>query len=239
LPRFLFQIAAVGAVVVAAGGEMQFAPALPLAVERAAEIVAGVWFVNLVNFLDGLDWMTVAEMVPLTAALALFSVAAGLAGEVGLVAMALLGALVGFAPFNRPVARLFLGDVGSLPIGLLAAWLLYRLALSGAVAAALLLPLYYVADATVTLARLLLRGERVWEAHRSHYYQQATDNGFTVPAVVASVFTLNLVLAALAAATLAWPHPAVQALALGAGGLAVAFVLRRFGRKAPAEVLPG
>ncbi|MCQ7029737.1 hypothetical protein MRO55_24860, partial [Escherichia coli] len=89
---------------------------------------AGLWFVNLVNFMDGLDWMTVVEMVPLLGALTAFGLAGHLPAEATVAAAALLGGLLGFAPFNRPVARLFLGDVGSLPIGLLVAWLLYRLA---------------------------------------------------------------------------------------------------------------
>ena len=55
--------------------------------------------------------------------------------------------MIGFAPFNRPVARLFLGDVGSLPIGLLLFWLLVLTAGNGHLAAALILPLYYLADA--------------------------------------------------------------------------------------------
>ena len=97
-----------------------------------------------------------------------------------LVALALCGAMIGFAPFNRPVARLFLGDVGSLPIGLLLGWLLVVLAGSGHFAAALLLPLYYLADATITLLRRLANGEPVWQAHRSHFYQRAMDNGFSV-----------------------------------------------------------
>ena len=105
-----------------------------------------------------------------------------------LVAAALCGALLGFAPFNKPVARLFLGDVGSLPIGLLVGWLLLQLAGTGALAAAILLPLYYLADATITLLRRLARGEKVWEAHRSHFYQQATDNGFSALAVSGHVF---------------------------------------------------
>ena len=66
-------------------------------------------------------------------------------------AAALSGAMLGFAPFNRPVAKIFLGDVGSLPIGLLAGWCLLQLAWHQQFAAALLLPLYYLADATVTL----------------------------------------------------------------------------------------
>ena len=70
-----------------------------------------------------------------------------------LIALALFGAMLGFAPFNRPVAKLFLGDGGSLPIGLVLGWLLLQLAGNGHLAAALLLPLYYVADATITLLR--------------------------------------------------------------------------------------
>ena len=88
--------------------------------------------------------------------------------------------MIGFAYFNRPVARLFLGDVGSLPIGLLLGWLLLLLAANGHLAAALLMPLYYLADATITLLRRLFRGEPVWHAHRTHFYQLATDRGFTV-----------------------------------------------------------
>src|ERR1700749_3030711 len=90
----------------------------------------------------------------------------------GAAALALLGAMIGFAPFNRPVARLFLGDVGSLPIGLLLGWLLILLA-NRYLVAALLLPLYYVADATITLLRRFVEGEPVTQAHRSHFYQRA------------------------------------------------------------------
>src|SRR5206468_9902814 len=101
-------------------------------------------------------------------------------------------------PFNRPVAKIFLGDVGSLPIGLLLGWCLLQVAYSGQFAAALLLPLYYLSDATVTLLRRMARREPFWAAHRSHFYQRATDNGFSVSRVVSEVFALNILLAALA-----------------------------------------
>ena len=156
---------------------------------------------------------------------------------VGFVALALCGALLGFAPFNKPVARLFLGDVGSLPIGLLVGWMLLQLAGTGALAAAILLPLYYLMDATITLLRRLARREKVWEAHRSHFYQQATDNGFSALAVSAHVFGLNLALAGLAAMTLLWPSAAVQIAALAAGVVLVGLVLRRFARPADPEVV--
>jgi UDP-N-acetylmuramyl pentapeptide phosphotransferase/UDP-N-acetylglucosamine-1-phosphate transferase len=187
--------------------------------------------------MDGIDWITVAEMVPIAAALALFG-AVGLGpASLTLPAAALLGALLGFAPFNKPVAKLFLGDVGSLPIGLLVGWLLLKLAATGALAAALLLPLYYLADATVTLLRRLAAGERVWEAHRRHYYQQAVDrNGFSAALVVRHVFVLNLALAALALATILWPAWPVQAGAVAAGAALVGLVLRRFAHTRAAQV---
>lgn len=233
LPRLLLQVAAVAAVLGLVAGEARLLPeAVPLWLERAIAVLAGVWFVNLVNFMDGLDWITVAEMVPVCLA------AVGLALILGrpaaaLTAAALAGALLGFAPFNRPVARLFLGDVGSLPIGLLVAWLLWEIAAADALAAALLLPLYHLSDATLTLARRLLRGERIWEAHRTHFYQQATTNGFTVRAVVAHVFALNLALAGLALATVLWSGWMVQLAALALGAGLVGLVLRRFARPVP------
>ncbi|MEH3144473.1 MAG: glycosyltransferase family 4 protein [Methylobacterium frigidaeris] len=226
LPRLILQAAAVAAVVTTSGGRLL--PDLPLAVERTVAVLAGVWFVNLVNFMDGLDWMTVAEAVPVTGALVLLGLAGHLSPEPLLVAACLLGAVLGFAPFNRPVAKLFLGDVGSLPIGLAMAWLLYRLAGEGGLAAAVLLPLYYLADATLTLLRRARNREPVWQAHRSHYYQRATSNGYSVPAVVGTVFGLNCALALLAAATLVWPSWPVSLGALGLGAVLVAGVLRAF-----------
>ena len=138
--------------------DLRIVPACPLWIERGLLLLAGLWFVNLVNFMDGLDWMTVAEVVPVTAAMVC---SAGLANPASttLVAAALCGAMLGFAPFNRPVAKIFLGDVGSLPIGLLLGWCLLQLPPS-AIRAALLLPLYYLTDATVTLLRRLASASR-------------------------------------------------------------------------------
>jgi UDP-N-acetylmuramyl pentapeptide phosphotransferase/UDP-N-acetylglucosamine-1-phosphate transferase len=227
--RLVLQVAAVAAVVMTSG--LRVLPeAVPLSVEQAILILGGVWFVNLVNFMDGLDWITVAEMVPVTAAIALLGPVASMPMPilVTFVALALCGALLGFAPFNKPVARLFLGDVGSLPIGLLVGWMLLHVAGTGAVVAAILLPLYHLMDATITLFRRLARGEKVWEAHRSHFYQQATNNGFSALSVSAHVFGLNLALAGLAAVTLLWPSWPVQVACLAVGVTLVGGLLSHF-----------
>jgi UDP-N-acetylmuramyl pentapeptide phosphotransferase/UDP-N-acetylglucosamine-1-phosphate transferase len=158
----------------------------------------------------------------------------GLLGEfplpATLVAAALCGAMLGFAPFNRPVASIFLGDVGSLPIGLLLGWCLLQLAAQQQFAAALLLPMYYLLDATTTLLRRLVNREPFWAAHRSHFYQRATDNGFTVSQVVGEVFALNIGLAALAAGSIVAPSITIKLGCLAIGAVATAALLRRFAR---------
>jgi UDP-N-acetylmuramyl pentapeptide phosphotransferase/UDP-N-acetylglucosamine-1-phosphate transferase len=207
--------------------------ALPLAFERALLVASGVWFVNLVNFMDGIDWITVAEVVPITIGLILTGALGALPPIGVLIALALLGGMLGFAPFNRPVATLFLGDVGSLSIGLLLGWLLALLAASGHVAAAVLLPLYYVADATITLLRRATAGERIWNAHRSHFYQRATTRGFSVMEIVSRVFAVNLVLVVSALATVLADSRMVDIAALALGTCLVGWLLTRFAQGKP------
>ncbi|WP_312016008.1 glycosyl transferase [Bradyrhizobium sp. JYMT SZCCT0428] len=228
--RLALQLAIVAVLVAALPAEIRIVQAIPLGLERALLILGLLWFINLVNFMDGLDWMTVAEMLPLSASLAGFAFFGAAPPVVLPIALALAGALLGFAPFNRPVARLFLGDVGSLPIGLMIGWCLIELAAQQHVAAALLLPLYYLADATITLFRRMARGERFWDAHRSHFYQRATDNGFGVGQVVAEVFLLNLYLAGLAVASIVIGSIAVNAIGLVLGAIGVMVVLVRFSK---------
>ena len=230
LPRLALQAIAIGAILFTAPEDLRIVSAFPLWIERGLLLLAGLWFVNLVNFMDGLDWMTVAEVVPITGAMIIAGLLGKFPAPATIVAAALCGAMLGFAPFNRPVAKIFLGDVGSLPIGLLLGWCLLQLAYQQHLAAALLLPLYYLADATVTLLLRLARREPFWAAHRSHFYQRATDNGFTVLRVVREVFALNVGLAVLAIGSAMTASAAIMILILmlAAGGIATAFLMHRF-----------
>jgi UDP-N-acetylmuramyl pentapeptide phosphotransferase/UDP-N-acetylglucosamine-1-phosphate transferase len=232
LRRLAVQAAAVSLTVLTMPDGLRAAPVVPIAIERAAEIVAGLWFVNLVNFMDGIDWMTVAEAVPSTLSIFVFALFGAVPPLAGSIALALCGATLGFAPFNRPVAKLFLGDVGSLPIGLLLFWLLLQLAGSGHLAAAVLLPLYYVADASITLLRRLARGERITEAHRTHFYQLAVVRGLSVMTVVQSVFAVNLALAVLAALSIRISSAPfdLAALAVGSGLVCALLIVMRRGK---------
>lgn len=232
MPRLLLQALAVAVVMAILPADMRVLPFGPWWLERVLMLIAGVWLVNLVNFMDGIDWMTVGEVVPVTAGLLIAAALGALPPEGTVVAAALCGAMLGFAPFNKPVARIFLGDVGSLPIGLLLFWLLLLLAGNGFLAAALLLPLYYVADATVTLIRRYRAGEQVTQAHRSHFYQRALDGGLPVSAIIARVAILNVSLIVLAMTTILFPSLETDAIALAAGCGLVALRLYRFERSA-------
>lgn len=202
---------------------------LPLGVERVLLALGIVGFVNVVNFLDGLDWMTVAQVVPMTLGIAALSYFDVISAGIGLLALALLGAMLGFAVFNKHPASIFLGDSGSLPIGLLLAYMLIWVAEAHLVSA-VLLALYTLADSTLTFFRRWRNGEQVLSAHRSHFYQRAVAGGFRVPDVTARVFLLCSWLAVLAVIAALARSLAVDfaALALGIGG--VAFVLTRFAR---------
>jgi UDP-N-acetylmuramyl pentapeptide phosphotransferase/UDP-N-acetylglucosamine-1-phosphate transferase len=236
-PRLVLQSFAVAAVLATLPPELHLLPILPWWGERILLLIGTLWFVNLVNFMDGLDWMTVVEVVPITAALAALGILGYLPRENTVISLTLCGAVIGFAFFNRPVAKLFLGDVGSLPIGLLLGWLLLMLAGNGARVAALLLPLYYLTDSTITLLRRVLNAEPVWLAHRSHFYQRATDRGFRVIDVVVRVFAINVALAALALATILLPSPTTNIAAVSVGTALVAWLLAVFTR-GPVRHLP-
>lgn len=223
--RLVLQFVAAAMIVTMLPTELRLVPTLPILLERVLVLVGGVYLVNVVNFMDGIDWMSVAEIVPITAGLALLSSLGALSTIETAFAVALCGAMLGFAPFNRPVAKLFLGDVGSLPIGLLLFWLLLQLAGHGHVVAALLLPLYYVADATITLIRRLANGENIMQAHRAHFYQRALDRGFSVPQVLYRVFAVNVGLVVLAIAAVWVPSPVVQIGTLTLGTALVAGLL--------------
>jgi len=234
-PRLVVQIVTVIGVLLFVPDDLRIWPAFNPFMERCLVAFALLWFVNLVNFMDGIDWLTVVELVPVTVALIIIgSFQASLPWETTVVAAVLCGALLGFAPFNKPVARLFLGDAGSLPIGLLLGWCLFHLAASGHLAAALLLPLYYLADGSVTLVKRIIQQKPFWESHREHFYQQAKDKGLKVTTIVRDVFLLNLFLGILSLITIEYETSAVTASAVITGGLAVVIVLWRLTRKAGA-----
>jgi UDP-N-acetylmuramyl pentapeptide phosphotransferase/UDP-N-acetylglucosamine-1-phosphate transferase len=206
--------------------------ALPLWVERAALALVWLWLINLFNFMDGIDTLAAGEAAAvlfgfLILGLIVFIGSRSIALSPIVLAAVLLGALGGFLRWNWPPAQVFMGDVGSVFLGYVLGFILLQLAIAGAWAAALILPLAFIGDATATLLRRLLRGEKIWQAHRSHAYQRAVARGESPGAVSAKFAVLNLGLIALAVTSLLYPWPSVAAAAV----IVLAF-LARLGRGA-------
>jgi UDP-N-acetylmuramyl pentapeptide phosphotransferase/UDP-N-acetylglucosamine-1-phosphate transferase len=180
----------------------------------AAATLLILWGTNLYNFMDGSDGL--AALMTITG-FAAFAAAAALRGEPWTAYAALVAASLPFLAVNRPPASMFLGDVGAVPLGLLAA----GVGLDGWARGAwpawfpLLLFLPFIADASVTLARRLVRRERVVEAHRSHYYQRLVQLGLGHGGTLAIYGALMVAGAACAVACLAAaPQAGPAALAI-------------------------
>lgn len=178
---------------------------LPGPLDLAIAGLAWLWFINLFNFMDGIDGITGIETAFIGAGIALIAGQTPGFGLDPILPATVCAAAIGFLWWNWHPAKVFLGDVGSVPLGFLLGWLLLNLASDGYWAAALILPLYYLADATITLLRRAARRERVWEAHREHFYQYAVQNGRSHATVSTGVGACNAALLGLAFLSLTWP----------------------------------
>ena len=169
-------------------------------------IVAVVWMTNLYNFMDGSDGLAGGMAAIGFAALAL-AAWLGNAFELATLCASIAAAALAFLHFNFPPARVFMGDAGSIPLGFLAATLgilgVRQNVWSWVFPVLVFSP--FILDASVTLVRRALRGEKVWQAHRSHYYQRLVLLGASHRQLALAAYVLMLAMAALAFALLFMP----------------------------------
>ncbi|NVK18619.1 MAG: glycosyltransferase family 4 protein [Methylocystaceae bacterium] len=165
---------------------------VPVWIEKVILGIGWVWFINLFNFMDGIDGISGVEIISISAGIILIAVLGQLNIEYIQVGLILAGGAAGFLRWNWHKAKVFMGDVGSVPLGFLLGWLLISLAGEGFVIASVIISLYYLMDATSTLIKRALRGEKVWQAHREHYYQKATQAGRPHNWVVIRIALINL-----------------------------------------------
>ncbi|MBY0271415.1 MAG: glycosyl transferase [Burkholderiales bacterium] len=185
----------------------------------ALAVFAISWMCNLYNFMDGSDGL--AGGMAVSGFLA-YAIAAWLAGSVqfALLNLAVAAAAAGFLLHNFHPARIFLGDAGAVPLGFLAAafgitgwlqqdwtWWFPLLVFSP-----------FIVDASVTLARRLLSGARVWEAHRDHYYQRLVQLGLGHRGTALAGYAL-MALCGLAALWIMTLGTSLQYAALAAAGV--------------------
>jgi UDP-N-acetylmuramyl pentapeptide phosphotransferase/UDP-N-acetylglucosamine-1-phosphate transferase len=198
--RFAAQfVAAIGFVVVSGLQPLWLLPLL---------VIGIVWSMNLYNFMDGANGLAGGMAVVGFGAYALGALAGG-AVDLAIVSAIVAGAALGFLAWNFDPARIFLGDAGSIPLGFLAA-AIGLLGWQGGVWPfwfPLLVFSPFVLDATVTLVHRALRGEKVWQAHKVHYYQRLVGLGWSHRCMALSEYAV-MIAAAGSALTLrdaSWP----------------------------------
>ncbi|HEX2257676.1 MAG TPA: glycosyltransferase family 4 protein [Afifellaceae bacterium] len=189
--------------------ELAFAGALPLLADRAAIVVLWLGFLNAYNFMDGIDGITGVTTLGIAAGM-LLMLPAGEHDAVALPAI-LAGAALGFLWFNWHPARIFLGDVGSVPLGFLVGALLVSLAVHGDAVAAVILPAYYLVDTGLTLVERSRQGKAIWEAHSDHAYQRAVRRGLPHDRVALAVGAISAALVVLAVMSRNYPLPSLAA----------------------------
>lgn len=171
----------------------EIAPGMLMAAVPA--VLALVWTMNAYNFMDGSNGMAGAQGVFSGALLGCLFLYAGVP-LMAAPAFAVAGVCLGFLPWNIPRARVFMGDAGSVPLG----YALGSLMLLGVVSGALALPIAlmvlstFLTDASLTLFKRLIKGERWYTAHRKHVYQRLLVSGWTHTRVLVLYQAFNLFL---------------------------------------------
>ncbi|HEX8966506.1 MAG TPA: glycosyltransferase family 4 protein [Chloroflexota bacterium] len=238
-PRLITHLAAAALLTLAGVQQRE----LPLLVALPLAFAFVVTLTNVYNFMDGIDALAASQAIVAGAGLAI----AGLVVVNPLVAVGgslLMAATLGFVPYNLPPARLFMGDVGSTFLGFSFAGLslLGNIGVGGGrlpleFGIVILAP--FVFDSLVTLARRVLRGERWYAAHRSHYYQRLVRCGLSHGQVTSLYAGLGVIAAAAALAGLNASEPLRQGLVVVAYApmLAVVALVSRLepGRAQPKE----
>ena len=157
-------------------------------------VIGLVWTLNLFNFMDGIDGIAASESVFIACGGALLSMTGDSGSDVSAIALVFGAACCGFLVWNWPPAKIFMGDVGSGYIG----YVIGVLALAATRISPhflwvwLILAGTFFVDATVTLIRRLLRGERIYQAHRSHAYQWLARKWSSHQRVTVAVWGVNL-----------------------------------------------
>lgn len=219
-PKLAVQAVAAVLATLSLPAEATLVPPALFGAERAVAALVLLTTINIVNFIDGIDEITLAHAAPAFAVISAATMLLPMGGATGLIAAAGLGAMTGFWPWNRNPASIFLGDAGSLPLGLLLGWLALHLALHGQPAAALLVLLYPLADGGLTLLRRFVAGRRLTEPHRDHAYQRAVDGGLKAPRVALTAALVSILCGGLALVSIR-ADSAWVAAAMLAGGTAV------------------
>jgi UDP-N-acetylmuramyl pentapeptide phosphotransferase/UDP-N-acetylglucosamine-1-phosphate transferase len=225
--RFTVQVAA------AVAATWSLVPAEWGVAGQMLSVLGVVWMTNLYNFMDGANGLAGGMAIFGFSAYAVTAYFAG-QGNLAVLSACIAAGAAGFLAFNFDPAKIFMGDVGSIPLGFLAA----VTALQGVRLDAwpvwfpVLVFSVFIVDATWTLLRRIVRREKVWIAHREHLYQRMIRSGWSHRSLALAAYLLMFATAVSACLLLAAP-PTVQTILIAAWVVVFLFLIRAIDRRTP------
>jgi UDP-N-acetylmuramyl pentapeptide phosphotransferase/UDP-N-acetylglucosamine-1-phosphate transferase len=184
---------------------------MPVYIDLVIGIFALLTFLNIYNFMDGIDGITASQSLHFAATILLLCfVRYDLIPNVDMVivtAVIIGGWSLGFICFNWSPAQIFLGDVGSISLGFLIGICLLVIASASAklFAACVIASLYYISDGGMTIIIRIVKGERIWEPHLQHFFQKSIKKGKSHKRTVKRIMKCNIFLMCLAVQSIYYP----------------------------------
>ncbi len=168
--------------------------------------VLWIWIINLFNFMDGMDGLTCIQVLSLAILTNLLSVFGLLSENFQHLSLVLISLFLAFFKLNRPPAKIFLGDVGSIPVGFITGLILIKALLNdGPFIPIIIVLMFYFFDSTITLFNRLIKKKKIMQAHSDHFYQKILRAGQTHNQVLKKIIVLFIVLLFLAMLSLTFP----------------------------------
>jgi UDP-N-acetylmuramyl pentapeptide phosphotransferase/UDP-N-acetylglucosamine-1-phosphate transferase len=162
---------------------------LPPLLEKSIMVIALLWFTNNFNFMDGIDGIAGAQSIHMALNVALLSFLHPL--ELTHISLIIAAASAGFLVWNWQRAKIFMGDVASIPLGFIFGCFLLKIATHGMLLTSIIIALYFIADGLITLLRRLFNKEKIWQSHSKHFYQRAVRAGASHQSVVLKIILCN------------------------------------------------
>lgn len=204
-----------------------FSEELPLWLDRSIAGFLWLWFINLFTFMDSSDGISPTEMICVSLGLCLISIFNNTFPDaLSTYSLIVFSVGCGFLWWNWHPAKIYMGEVGSVPVGFFMGYLILLAVLSGYGYAAMILPAYYLADGSITIISRLMKRKRIWASHSEHYHQIAIKKGMRTETAVKFVFGVNLLLILLA--VIATMNPEIAMLEAGVAYMCVFMVMGFF-----------
>tara|TARA_A100001011_G_C14314923_1_gene847494 strand:+ start:105 stop:755 length:651 start_codon:yes stop_codon:yes gene_type:complete len=154
-------------------------------------IFSWLWLINLFNFMDGMDGLTALQMIFLALTINIISLMDHFDNDFQFLSLIIFSVFLAFFRYNKPPAKIFLGDSGSIPSGYIAGFVLMESLLKqGPFFSILIILMYFILDSTVTLIIRSIKNNNIFSAHSDHFYQRMIRNGHSHKYVLRKILFL-------------------------------------------------